>query len=152
MFLSGFLIYHNKICGYLTSVTSLHHQVNFGAVQCQLFSYIIYNSPSDLVIFRDNCWERVCFLYLIIQAHFSLEAYTEQTWRLVSARWIQLDTTQFTDLHPAVFPGAHLRTQPPGSTQLVWSKPSPTCIPKESSIETSSQKTLYWTTGAMPNW
>lgn len=96
MFLSGFLIYHNKICGYLTSVTSLHHQMNFGAVQCQLFSYIIYNSPSDLGIFRDNCWETVCFLYLIIQAHFSLEAYTEQTWWLV---FCQMNTVRYHTVH-----------------------------------------------------
>lgn len=56
----------------------------------------MYNSPSNLVFFWDDCWERVCFLYLTLQAHFSLEAYAEQTWWLVSARWIQLDTAQFT--------------------------------------------------------
>lgn len=43
-------------------------------------------------------------------------------------------------------------TQRPGSTRRVWWRPSPTCIPKASSTETSNQRTLYWTAGATPNW
>lgn len=43
-------------------------------------------------------------------------------------------------------------TQRPGSTRRVWWRPSPTCIPKASSTETSNPRTLYWTAGATPNW
>lgn len=51
-----------------------------------------------------------------------------------------------------LLPGVRLTTRRPDSTQRVWWRPSPTCIPKASSTETSNQRTLYWTAGATPSW
>lgn len=51
-----------------------------------------------------------------------------------------------------LLPGVRLTTRRPDSTRRVWWRPSPTCIPKASSTETSNQRTLYWTAGATPSW
>lgn len=50
------------------------------------------------------------------------------------------------------FSGARLRTPPPGSTQAVWSWPSPTCTPKASFTETWNLRTSSWTAADTPNW